>query len=312
MIRLATFNLCNFCSTVDLDRLDRMAAVIVRDLSGPDLLAFQEVGAAGPAGENGQAPADAAYRQLIDAITARSGPCYEFREVAPLENRDGGQAGLNIRVGMLFNPDRMSFVDRGAAGPEDTVAVICRAGRPALSLSPGRIEPADPAFAGDPHRHWRPSRKTLAAELRIGGQTLFVIVCHFKSMRAESRRAEEYGKKQRHAQAEVVYRFVAKLLHCNPDARVVVMGDMNDVPGSKTLKLLKGESLENLVETIKKRERYTRLHGSTRQALDHILVSKGLVHAARAYIPHVNADFSDDRRASDHDPVLAEIDLKMD
>jgi hypothetical protein len=38
-----------------------------------------------------------------------------------------------------------------------------------------------------------------------------------------------------------VHGFAADLLACDPQAAMVVLGDLNDVPGSKTLKLLKGE-----------------------------------------------------------------------
>lgn len=307
MIRLATFNLCNFGIGVEPPRLERLARVVAHDLGGPELLAVQEVGAPGPADPQGVVPAEAAYRRLAAAVAAAGGPEYDFREVAPFPNRDGGQAGFNIRVGLLFDPRRIGVVERGTAGPEDPVAVRCRQGRAELDPSPGRVEPQHPAFAGDLYRHWRPSRKTLAAELRVADQTLFVLVCHFKSMRAALRRDEDYAKKQRHAQAEVVQDFVAQILACDPGAAVVVMGDLNDVPGSKTLKLLKGERLDNLVEAVVKRDRYTRLHGARRQALDHILVTPRLRRGARIRIAHGNAETGAADRASDHDPVLAEL-----
>ena len=66
-------------------------------------------------------------------------------------------------------------------------------------------------------------------------------------MRSLNRREEDYAKKQRHAQAEVVRDFAADLLACDPQAAIVVLGDLNDVPGSKTLKLLKGERLLSLI-----------------------------------------------------------------
>lgn len=309
MIRLATFNLCNFGVDLKSDRLDRLGAIIVKELQSPELLGLQEVSASHAAESLEPVSAAPVYRALAARVRAAGGPDYEFREVAPLAGQDGGQTGFNIRVGLLFDPQRIEFTDRGIAGPNTLVAIRCEEGRPALSLSPGRIDPEHPAFKGDPGRHWRPSRKALTAELRIGKQTLFVIVCHFKSMRAALRRDEDYAKKQRHAQAEAVHRFVAEILSCDPNAAVVVLGDMNDVPGSKTLRLLKGELLENLVERVAKKDRYTRRHGFRAQALDHILVSRRLSRGARVRIPHVNADFPQERQASDHDPVVAEVEL---
>ena len=120
----------------------------------------------------------------------------------PLANRDGGMAGANIRTGLLFDPIQLHFVERGHAGPEDHTGIRLNCGKPCLTLNPGRIAPTHPAFAGDHHCHWAPSRKALAAEFEIEGQRLFVIACHFKSMRAISRREADYTKKQRHFLAE--------------------------------------------------------------------------------------------------------------
>ena len=82
---------------------------------------------------------------------------------------------------------------------------------------------------------------------------------------------------------------------------------MNDLPGSKTLELLAGDLLTNLVEAVPARVRYTRRHNHQAQALDHILVSRALTPFAQVTIPHVNSDCADLFRASDHDPVLAVV-----
>ena len=172
-----------------------------------------------------------------------------------------------------------------------------------------RIAPTHPAFAGDDHCHWAPCRKALAAEFEIQGRRLFVIVCHFKSMRSTTRREEDYAKKQRHAQAEIVHHFAADLLACDPQAAIVLLGDLNDVPGSKTLKLLKGEAFHSLLEDLPRGQAYTRRHGGQPQALDHILVSPVLRRGATARIPHSNSDAApgEPEPASDHDPVAATL-----
>lgn len=113
---------------------------------------------------------------------------------SPLADRDGGMAGANIRVGLLFDPARVRFSDRGNAGPEASNGIRFSSDGPSLTLNPGRIAPAHPAFAGDSRCHWAPSRKALAAEFEIAGRRLFVIACHFKSMRALNRREEDYAK----------------------------------------------------------------------------------------------------------------------
>jgi hypothetical protein len=309
MPTIATFNLCNFGADASPTRLARLGAIIARELEGPDILAVQEVKGESPALAEVGVPADPAYRALIGAIAQADGPRYAFREIPPLAHQDGGMAGANIRVGLLFNPATVLFPDRGDAGPEDSVGIRLDGGQPSLTLNPGRIAPAHPAFAGDDHHHWAPSRKVLAAEFELQGRRLFVIVCHFKSMRSTTRREGDYAKKQRHAQAEIVHRFAADLLACDPRAAIVLLGDLNDVPGSKTLKLLKGEAFHNLLEDLPCGQAYTRRHGGQPQALDHILVSPVLRGGAAARIPHLNSNAApgEPEPASDHDPVIAAL-----
>lgn len=306
---IATFNVCNLGANASPARLARLGAIIARGLDSPDIIALQEIMAESPVLVGGQVPADAAYQALIAAIGAAGGPAYAFREVPPLADQDGGMAGANIRVGLLFDPARVAFPDRGHAGPEDKVGIRYCNRQPSLTLNPGRIAPAHPAFAGDKRHHWVPSRKMLASEFAVGGRRLFVIVCHFKSMRSSTRRGEDYAKKQRHAQAEIIHDFAADLLACDPRAAIVLLGDLNDVPGSKTLKLLKGEQFHNLLDDLPHGQCYTRWHGSQPQALDHILISPALRSSAVACIFHNYSDVIPGQRepASDHDPVVATL-----
>jgi predicted extracellular nuclease len=306
MLTIATFNLRNLSATAPPTRLARLGKIVVDVLETPDILAVQEI-AADRSTVTGPVLADTTYQALITAIGHAGGPDYDFREIPPLAHQDGGMAGANIRVGLLFNPAKVSFSDRGPAGPEDRVGILFSAGQPGLTFNPGRIDPLHPAFTGDECRHWAPSRKPLVAELAWEGRRLFVLVCHFKSMRSPIRREADYAKKQRHAQAEIVYGFAADLLDCDPQAAIVLLGDLNDVPGSKTLKLLKGGRFHNLLDDVPHQYCYTRRHGHEPQALDHILVSPALRRGATLRIPHLHSDPTPGgpEPASDHDPVVA-------
>ena len=309
MLRIATFNLCNLGADAPQERLERLGVLIAGELNAPAIIAVQEV-MAESAAASGPVPADPAYQALIAAIVAANGPQYAFREVPPLAQQDGGMSGANIRVGLLFDPARVAFPDRGNAGPLDRVGIRFSDQQPSLTLNPGRIEPAHPAFAGDDRQHWALSRKALAAEFRIGEQRLFVIVCHFKSMRSATRREEDYAKRQRHIQAQVVHDFAADLLACDAQAAIVVLGDMNDAPGSKTLKWLKGEHFSNLLEDVPHEQCHTRWHGDQPQALDHILVSPALRRGATARIVHLRNRqpvSAGPEPVSDHDPVVATL-----
>lgn len=311
MLTIATFNLCNLGADASPKRLERLGAIVVDELGAPDILAVQEIAVPSRWVVDGPVPADETYQALIEAISVAGGPGYDFREVAPLAQQDGGMVGANIRVGLLFNPARLGFPDRGQAGPDDRAGILFSEGHPQLTLNPGRIDPLHPAFTGDDHCHWMPSRKALAAEFAWEGRRLFVIVCHLKSMRSQVRREADYAKKQRHVQAEIVQGFAADLLACDPQAVVVVLGDLNDIPGSKTLKLLKGKLFHNLLDDLPHQHCYTRRHGHQPQALDHILVSPALRHGATVRIPHLHSDAAPGgpMPASDHDPVVAVLEV---
>ena len=66
MLTLATFNLCNLGTDALPSRLERVATIISRELQGPDVLAVQEIKAAGGSDGQGGIPADKAYRRLIE------------------------------------------------------------------------------------------------------------------------------------------------------------------------------------------------------------------------------------------------------
>ncbi len=81
------------------------------------------------------------------------------------------------------------------------------------------------------------------------------------------------------------------------------------MPGSKTLKLLKGDQFFNLLDDLPHGQCYTRRHGEQPQALDHILVSPVLRRSAVVRIAHIHSDVAPGHLepASDHDPVVATL-----
>ena len=139
-------------------------------------MALEEVQDNTGATDDGTVAADQTLTKLTDAIVAAGGPRYQWREIDPVNDKDGGEPGGNIRVVFLFNPARVSFVDRGASSVNRSTtgtSVVKSHGDPALTLSPGRIDPANPV--------WTTSRKPLAGEFRFRGKPVFVIANHFNS-----------------------------------------------------------------------------------------------------------------------------------
>jgi hypothetical protein len=297
-LRVATFNLQNLGPHAGDDRIRRVTRVIVDDLGAPDLVALQEVAFPLETDAPGPVPATAFYRTLLEHLSEAGQECYRALEVAPRKDEDGGHPGLSIRNAMLYRPGNLTLDFADPSAPDEP---------PCCRRNPERILGGHPAFAGDPLRHWRPGRKPLVARFKVGRSQLLAVCCHLKSMRGDSRKERQHANKQRHVQAEAIAEFLGQVLDSVPDMLILVLGDMNDTTGSKTLDTLKGQHLCNLVETIPKRTRYTRRHGGKPQALDHLLVDRRLQRSARVWIPHTNTDVAPNHRCSDHDPVVAEL-----
>ena len=58
--------------------------------------------------------------------------------IDPVNNADGGAPNANIRVGFLYNPDRVKLT-KGMPHGDATTAVGYEKGK--LTLNPGRIDP---------------------------------------------------------------------------------------------------------------------------------------------------------------------------
>jgi predicted extracellular nuclease len=280
----------------------------VNHLRSPDLIAIEEIQDANGPTNNGVTDATATWNALIAAISAAGGPAYQFRQINPLNNQDGGEPGGNIRVGFLFRTDRgLEFIDRPGGTPTSATTIVQHASGPQLSASPGRIDPANAAFTS--------SRKPLAGEFRMRGKKVFVVASHFNSKGGDQplfghfQPPARVTETQRHAQAQVVNDFVDAILAADADANVIVLGDINDFEFSQTVSILEGGVLASLMNTLPKAQRYSYVFEGNSQVLDQILVSGNLGSFPTVYdVVHVNSEFFD--QASDHDPQVAKLDLR--
>lgn len=278
-------------------RFDNIAKIILNNLNAPDVISLIEVqDNNGPINDD-VVNANQTYQKLIAALENIGSPRYEFVDIAPSDDQDGGEPGGNIRVGLLFQPSRITLAKLPKRGGSlDAVAITQSANGLDLSLNPGRIDPTNNAF--------EQSRKPLAAEFIFNKQKLFIIANHFVSKLGGSP-----SDAQRVKQAEIVNEFVAQLLQVDPQAKVIVLGDLNDLPDSLPLKTLKGDILENLTVRLPLSDQFTFKFRGNPQLIDHLLVSENLSRVAQPEIDivHVNVGFS--RSVSDHDPVIAAFTL---
>ncbi|MFH8370760.1 endonuclease/exonuclease/phosphatase family protein [Streptomyces sp. NPDC018031] len=302
-LAVATYNVENLSARTAQAKFDRLAQALVTNLASPDIVALEEVQDDNGATNDAVTGADATLKKLTDAIAAAGGPAYRWRQIDPVDDQDGGQPGGNIRVAFLYNPERVSFTDVPGGDATTAVRAVDNGGTAGLSVSPGRIAPADSA--------WTDSRKPLVGEFSFRGRPVFVIANHFNSKGGDQGLDSRFqppargSEKQRGEQAKAVNTFVKELLAIDPRADVVVAGDLNDYQFSPALRTLTdGGVLTDLVNRLPRDERYGYVYNGNSQVLDHMLTSRHL-RKVDYDIVHVNAEFAD--QASDHDPQVVRI-----
>ena len=310
-LAIATYNVENLAPGDAATKYARLATGIVTNLATPDVIAVEEIqdNNGVPPGSNpppdGVVAAKLTLDKLTAAISAAGGPAYQWVQINPVDGRDGGQPGGNIRSVFLYNPARVTLAPGTAGGSLDPVAVSTGAdGTATLSLNPGRVDPTNAA--------WTSSRKPLAAEFVFQGRKVIVVANHFNSkggdQSADGRfqppnRASEV---QRNQQAAVLNAFVKDVLAADPNANVVLAGDFNDYQFSDPIRTLtdNGATLTDLIMTLPENQRYTYVFNGVSQVLDHIFVTKPITDVQYEVV-HNNAEFAG--QASDHDPQVVRI-----
>ncbi|MEA3326995.1 MAG: endonuclease/exonuclease/phosphatase family protein [Chloroflexota bacterium] len=303
-IRVASYNVYNL-SALDTQRIAQLADQIVRNLASPDIIAFQEIMDNDGSEGDKAVSADQTYQGIIDAIRELGGPEYNYVDIDPLPDSEGGINLGNIRQGVIYRLDSgLSLAEAPPGDARTPIEISEGEGVPVLSLNPGRVDPTNPAFYS--------SRRPLVVTFWYKGDPLFMINNHFNSKGQDRGLFGEFqpplleSEPQRIGQAQVVHDFVADLLAVDPDSRVIVLGDLNDFQFSKPIEIIKGEILQDLMETLPIEEQYTYIYEGNSQVLDHILITAGLADAFDAMdIVHINCEYEYSSRLSDHDVLVA-------
>jgi uncharacterized protein len=303
-LAIATYNVENLAPTDPDTKFAALAQGVVKNLATPDIVALEEIQDDDGAKDDGVVTAGVTLKKFTDAIVAAGGPQYQWREIDPQNDQDGGQPGGNIRSVFLFNPARVSFVDRPGGDATTPVSVSSVHGKPELSVSPGRIDPGNTAA-------WASSRKPLVGQFSFHGQDVFVVANHFVAKLGDQPDEGRYqpparpSEAQRALQAQAVHDFVTGVQKIDPTANVVVVGDLNDYQFSNTAHLLTaGHALVDLIDRLPKNQQYTYEYEGQAEVLDHILTSPSILWAD--YDPvHINAEFA--HQTSDHDPQVVRI-----
>ena len=281
-LTVATFNVEN------LDPGDTtfaaLGAAIANNLMSPDIVCLEEMQDNNGATNDSVVDANITFQKLIDAIVAAGGPRYEYRQINPVDDQDGGEPGGNIRIGFLFDPTRVGFVEGSLQRLTDT------------NLADGD------AFAA--------SRKPLVGQFTFNGETVTVVGNHFNSkggdlpLEGVTQPPIFSSETQRMKQATIVANYVDGLLDTNASAKVIVLGDLNDFQFSNPVGVLAGVGLTSLVNTLPANERYSYDFEGNAQVLDHIMVSPAMLSANSGFdVVHINSEFVN--QLSDHDPSVA-------
>ncbi|WP_347302537.1 Calx-beta domain-containing protein [Croceibacterium sp. TMG7-5b_MA50] len=295
-LTFANYNMENLAATEEStdgtpDRFDALAADIVNNLKSPDIIAAQELQDADGAGAGPNLSAQATADALIRAIQDAGGPTYAYAEIAPtVPGSTGGEPGGNIRNGYFYNPERVTLV-------EGSLQLI-----------------EDAAFNG--------SRNPLAATFDFFGQQFTAINVHFTSrggsnpLYGDTQPPANGGEAARLAQAAAVKAWVNDRLATDPDGEYVVAGDFNGFYFEAFQQQLtdpaQGGVFTSLPEALLAPEEvYSYLFEGNSQSLDNLLATGGLFQNAEVDIVHINAEFSDAQRASDHDPVVARFNFDL-
>jgi 5'-nucleotidase len=305
-LTITTFNVENLFDTADdpnkddtvpsaaqlETKLAKLTLAIQQELNLPDIILIEEV-------EN-----ETILQELGNRVNAVAGTNYK---ATSFEASDG----RSIQVGFLWDDNRLDLVQAFQL----TDAIV-----PGVSAAFG------PASAS-------PGREPLVGKFNVTGNVndpqLTIIANHFKSKGGDeplfgvNQPPNRGTEAQRKLQAQVVRDYVNLLFKENPEAWILVGGDLNDFqfgePGEgedHPLAILEGRNgevpLENLIYQEHEAERFTYVFDGNSQVLDHLLVSPAFHHFFKAldilhfnasYPPSLGSNAATSLRVSDHDSV---------
>ncbi len=309
LLTVASINLENLDPNDSQSRFEQLADIIINNLNSPTIISFQEVQDNNGSLNDSEVDASKTYTKIIDAIKNADGPTYKYVDINPIDDKDGGEVGGNIRVGFLIKD--ISNIEYAIIDPKEAreeVSYSYQSGEINLSSNPGRIDPMNFVF--------NDSRKSLIFEFVYNKSRIFIINNHWNSkgedtpLFGSSQPPLLKSENQRSGQARAIGGFVQDMILIDPEINLIVLGDLNDFYFSKPVKLLENSGLINLIFDLPIYERYTYNYEGNSQNLDNLLISPNLKKSVVNFdIIHINSEFSYLERFSDHDPLLVTLEI---
>ena len=309
-LTIASYNIENFSANnnghdeTPEEKVDKIANSFINEVHSPDIITLIEVQDNNGGVNDGTVDGVKSGEKLAQRIKSLGGPDYKYTEIAPVDGKDGGKPGANIRVAYLYNPKRVTLIGKEKGGSEEAARFV----NGHLEKNPARVDPTSV--------HFEKVRKSLAAEFEFKGERIVVIANHLKSKLGDdaiygsNQPSVENTKAKRIEEAKILNAFIKEGLRQNPNLKFVLTGDFNDFEFSDSVKTIVGNELVNLMAEHEQGDRYSYFYRGSNQSLDNILISKNIKDKVVFSPVHINASFMEEHgRASDHDPVVVQIDF---
>ena len=309
-LTIASYNIENFSANnnghdeTPEEKVDKIANSFIKEVHSPDIITLIEVQDNNGGVNDGTVDGVKSGEKLAQRIKSLGGPDYKYTEIAPVDGKDGGKPGANIRVAYLYNPKRVTLIGKEKGGSEEAARFV----NGHLEKNPARIDPTSV--------HFEKVRKSLAAEFEFKGERIVVIANHLKSKLGDdaiygsNQPSVENTRPKRIEEAKILNAFIKEGLRQNPNLKFVLTGDFNDFEFSDSVKTIVGNELVNLMAEHEQGDRYSYFYRGSNQSLDNILISKNIKDKVVFSPVHINASFMEEHgRASDHDPVVVQIDF---
>ena len=340
-LTIATFNVENLDPGDGAARFAALADAIANNLKAPDIILIEEIQDNNGATNDGTTDASVTWQMLVDALNAATGKNYQWVDQEPVNGQEGGQGGGNIRVGFIYNTDRVQLGDLPADAPlADRRKYTDRIGD-GLRDAGDLIAFSDDMVAGAINTaDWSSTRLSLLGQFTFAGNTIFVTANHFTAkggsddfweigQSIENGLPENAGWAKRVEQANDVYTMLDLIQSTSAAAKVVAGGDLNDFYFYRPVEVITGYTLPDgtartggsrfdlLTLKLSEAERYTYTFDGRSQAIDHILASGSLGAVATYDVVHINTGYNAlgtgadaSPRLSDHDPAVASFDFR--
>lgn len=228
-------------------------------------------------------------RAVVEALDADFLALQEVETVKVLEELNQGLSRPYPHVGLIEGNDQMRGID---------VAFLSRL--PVKAVRSHRDHDLPDLEGISPHHPF--SRDCLEVDLDTEPK-MILLVNHLKSQKGKE---VKKSATKRRAQSQGVVEIATELEALEPGVAIVVLGDLNDRPGSWAVEPL-FQAFHDPFQGLAREQRITHRYRKDGSALDHILLNPRAQEVASK--PRVWQGLA--RETSDHDPVSLQFSLRF-